>query len=80
MACSTAPTAGNCTDEVDGQLNSDGTYQLPLFPGTWWVQGVADVYTGLSDSRPPRLPARRRSWPAPGTRPTSSVPITVPGA
>ena len=45
-ACSTEPTAGTCTDEVDGQLNSDGTYQLPLFPGTWWVEGVDYVYTG----------------------------------
>jgi hypothetical protein len=47
MACSTLPTAGTCTDEVDGGLNADGTYQLPLFPGTWWVQGVAYVYNGL---------------------------------
>jgi hypothetical protein len=42
-ACS-APPAGTCTDEQDAYVNGDGTYQLPLPPGTWWVSGVVDVY------------------------------------
>ncbi len=36
--------AGSCTNEVDAFLGPNGTYQLDLPPGTWWVQGVVYVY------------------------------------
>jgi hypothetical protein len=45
-ACSSAPTATTCTNEVDASLDQYGNYQLPLFAGTWWVQGEAYSYTG----------------------------------
>jgi hypothetical protein len=47
-ACSSAPTAGTCTDEVDAALSQTGTYQLPLFAGTWWVQGESYSYAGVT--------------------------------
>jgi hypothetical protein len=43
-ACSTTPTMGTCTNEVDAYLGQDGTYQLKLPKGTWWVSGIAYVY------------------------------------
>jgi hypothetical protein len=45
-ACSSDPSAGTCTNEVDAYLYSAGPYQLQLAPGTWWVQGVAYSYGG----------------------------------
>ena len=45
-ACDSAPTATSCTDEVDATPGATGAYQLPLFAGTWWVQGEADNYAG----------------------------------
>jgi hypothetical protein len=56
-ACDAAPTS-LCSGEVDAQVQSDGTYQLPLPPGTWWVSGVVDVFgvgtTGSESVSPPR--------------------------
>lgn len=46
-ACSTPPTAVSCTDEYGTFVNGNGTYDLPLPPGTWYVAGY--VY----DSVPP---------------------------
>lgn len=43
-ACSSAPVAGSCTNEVDAFLGTGSTYQLDLPPGTWWVQGVVYTY------------------------------------
>jgi hypothetical protein len=48
-ACS-APPAGTCSDEEDSYVNGDGTYQLPLPAGTWWVSGVVDVYGSGPDT------------------------------
>ena len=47
-ACTSDPSGGSCTGEVDGYPGSGGTYQLQLPPGTWWVQGVAYVYSGFT--------------------------------
>ena len=47
-ACSSPPVAGSCSLEQDAYLGSNGTYQLNLSPGTWWVSGVAYVYTGAT--------------------------------
>ncbi len=44
QACSTAPTAKTCTDEQDAYTESEGTYQMTLTPGTWWVSGFADNF------------------------------------
>jgi hypothetical protein len=44
MACSTLPTEGTCTDEVDAYLGSTDVYALDLAPGTWWVSGVVWIY------------------------------------
>lgn len=44
-ACSSAPVAGSCTNEVDAFLGADGKYQLNVAPGTWWVQGIAYDYS-----------------------------------
>ncbi len=56
-ACDTAPTS-LCSGEVDAVVQSDGTYQLQLPPGTWWVSGVVDVFgagtTGSESVSPPR--------------------------
>jgi hypothetical protein len=43
-ACTTAPTTKVCTDEQGTYINSDGTYQLTLTPGTWWVTGYVDLF------------------------------------
>jgi hypothetical protein len=48
QACSTQPTVGTCTDEIDAYLDANGKYALPLPPGTWWVSGVAYVYSDTS--------------------------------
>ena len=56
-ACDAAPTS-LCSGELDAQVQPDGTYQLALPPGTWWVSGVVDVYgfgsTGSESVSPPR--------------------------
>jgi len=49
-ACSTEPTAKVCTDEQDAFVNSDGTYQLPLAPGNWWLVGFVDIFTPYGPS------------------------------
>jgi hypothetical protein len=36
--------AGTCTDEDDAYLGANGTYQLDLPPGTWWVSGLVYLY------------------------------------
>jgi len=47
-ACNAAPTT-SCPGEVDASSQLDGSYQLSLPPGTWWISGVAYLYTtGLS--------------------------------
>ncbi len=43
-ACTTAPTAKTCTGERVAYTQSDGTYQLPLPPGAWWVSGIAEDF------------------------------------
>jgi hypothetical protein len=45
-ACSSDPSAGICTNEVEAYVYGAGPYQLQLAPGTWWVQGVAYNYVG----------------------------------
>lgn len=45
-ACSAPPTATSCPGEQYGYSGSDGSYTLSLSPGTWWVSGFVDVYTG----------------------------------
>ena len=56
-ACDAPPTS-LCSGEVDAQVQSNGSYQLPLPPGTWWVSGVVDVFgvgtTGSESVSPPR--------------------------
>ncbi len=56
-ACDEAPTS-LCSGELDASVQSDGTYQLALPPGTWWVSGVVDVFgfgsTGSEAVSPPR--------------------------
>ena len=47
-ACSSAPVAGICNGGFYAQMGSNGTYQLQLPPGTWWVQGVVYVYSGFN--------------------------------
>ena len=47
-ACNSVPVAGACSGEVDAQLGSNGTYQLQLPPGIWWVQGEVYVYSGFT--------------------------------
>jgi hypothetical protein len=49
-ACSSAPVAGSCTNEVDAFLGANSSYQLDLPPGTWWVQGVVYAY-GLTSTQ-----------------------------
>jgi hypothetical protein len=44
QACSTQPTVGTCTDEIDAFLDANGKYALNLPAGTWWVSGVVYVY------------------------------------
>jgi len=48
QACASAPVAGVCTGEVDAYPGSNGTYQLQLTPGIWWIQGVTYVYSGFT--------------------------------
>ncbi len=47
-ACSTDPSGGTCTNEVDAYLGATGTYALDLPAGTWWVQGIVYVYSGYT--------------------------------
>ena len=56
-ACSAPPTATSCTDLQDGYAGSNGLYQLPLSPGTWWVSGFVDVYgNGVGSDQSTTLP------------------------
>lgn len=43
-ACKAAPVASSCPGEQDAEVQADGSYQLALAPGTWWVSGFAYVY------------------------------------
>ena len=47
-ACNSVPVAGACTGEVDTYLGPNGTYQLHLPSGIWWVQGEVYVYSGFT--------------------------------
>ena len=42
------PRRGTAPTRSTPGSNADGTYQLQLFPGTWWVQGVAYLYNGFN--------------------------------
>ncbi len=42
-ACTAKPTV-ICAGEQDAYLQQNGTYQLALTPGTWWVSGLVYVY------------------------------------
>jgi len=43
-ACSAPPTGSCSGEQLTYVESSDGSYQLLLAPGTWWVSGVVDVY------------------------------------
>jgi len=45
-ACSAAPTATSCNNEVDATPGPNGAYQLQLPAGSWWVQGESWLYGG----------------------------------
>jgi len=47
-ACNSVPVAGACSGELDTYLGTNGTYQLQLPPGIWWVQGEVYVYSGFT--------------------------------
>jgi hypothetical protein len=44
QACSAPPTAISCPGEEVSFSEYNGAYQLPLPPGTWWVQGFVDLF------------------------------------
>jgi len=48
QACSTAPVAGTCAAPIVAYLDQNGTYQLTLSPGTWWVSGLVYLYGSTS--------------------------------
>ncbi len=50
-ACTAPPTASPCAGEIDAYADATGRYVLPLSPGTWWVQGLVDLYTGSSSNQ-----------------------------
>ena len=43
-ACSARPTATSCPHEQEAYAQSDGSYQLTLAPGTWWVAGFVEFF------------------------------------
>ena len=43
-ACTAQPTATSCPNQQEGYGQSDGSFQLVLAPGTWWVSGFVDYY------------------------------------
>ena len=81
MACSTAPTAGTCTDEVDAYLGTDGDYQAR--PGPRHLVGVGrglglrtDVHPGGHHGTPPGHRLGRGAYP--GEPPSRSRSHRVP--
>ncbi len=59
QACSAPPTATSCPGQQDGYAVSNGLYQLPLSPGTWWVSGFVDVYgNGYGSGQSTTLPRK----------------------
>jgi hypothetical protein len=55
QACSAPPSGLSCAGGQDAYSQADGTYVLPLAPGTWWLSGFADLYTisGFGESISP---------------------------
>ena len=76
QACAAPPVAGVCTGEVDAYPASNGTYQLQLSPGSWWIQGVTYVYSGFS-SQTLTSPTRQLSVAA-GTQTKANFTVTGP--
>jgi len=62
-ACSSAPVAGSCTNEVDSYTGAGGLFNLQLLPGTWWVEGVVYLYTGPTTQVITSTPARETVTP-----------------
>jgi len=75
-ACSSAPTAGTCTDEVDAYLGSTSKYVLDLTPGTWWVQGVVYVYGPTSTQEVTSAPRQVTVSVGTKTRASFTVPVS----
>ena len=48
-ACTAPPTATSCSGEQAVFIETGSAYQLPLPPGTWWVAGFAQLFTGNDD-------------------------------
>jgi hypothetical protein len=48
-ACTAPPTATSCPGEQAVFIETGSAYQLPLPPGTWWVAGFAQLFTGNDD-------------------------------
>ncbi len=48
-ACTAPPTAISCPGEQAVFVETGSAYQLPLSPGTWWVAGLVQLFTGNGD-------------------------------
>jgi hypothetical protein len=47
QACTAPPSGTSCPGEQDAYSQADGRYSLALPPGTWWLSGFVDLFTGL---------------------------------
>ncbi len=47
QACTAPPSGTSCAGELVASSQADGSYSLALPPGTWWLSGFVDIYTGV---------------------------------
>jgi hypothetical protein len=56
QACTAKPTGTSCPGEQFAYSGSDGTYTLSLTPGTWWVSGFVDDFSGFTQNETTTAP------------------------
>jgi mannose-6-phosphate isomerase-like protein (cupin superfamily) len=46
-ACTAPPSGTSCAGELDAYSQANGAYSLALPPGTWWLSGFVEIFTGV---------------------------------
>jgi hypothetical protein len=75
LACSGLPTQGSCPGEIETVSQQNGAYTFLLAPGTWWLEGYVDIFTG-STLNQSTSPAKKVAVTA-GTELTKNFTVTV---
>jgi hypothetical protein len=77
QACNGPWGSPSCTDQELAFAGTNGTYQLPLSPGTWYVQGFLDVFSQTEGSE--AVSAIRKVTVVAGTRRKANFTVRLSG-